>query len=97
MSHCADSGVAVHEEPSPGVCRFAEIPRRDNVQMLPPHLSVVVELYEARCVLNMMRALPVLIPHPIELDPPYVFIRVWLRVLALRHRASTSCDKVYAL
>ena len=84
-------------EPLPAGHRFEEIPHRDNVQTLPPHLSAVVEQYEARYVRNVMCVQPVSIPHPIVSDPPYVPSHILLRGSALRHRESTSCDMVYAL
>ena len=83
--------------PLPAGCRFAEILHRDNVQTSPPHLSAVVEQFEAHCVRNAMCVQPASIPHPNVSDPLYVSSHISLRGRALRNRESASFDKVYAL
>src|ERR1035438_3976064 len=97
MRHSGELAAFVQAEQLLDVCKFARILHRDNVQTLPPHLSAVVEQYEAHYVRNVMHVLPVSILHPIESVLPYVSSHISLRGRALQHQASTSSDKVYAL
>jgi|ERR1017187_8189705 hypothetical protein len=96
IGHSGELAAFVQAEQLLDACKFARILHRDNVQTSPPHLSAVVEQYEARYVPNMTRVLPVSIPHPNVLGHPYVSSHILLRGRALRHQASTSFDKVYA-
>src|ERR1035441_3164937 len=97
MRHSGELEAFVQAEQLLDACKFARILHHDNAHILSLSLSVVVEQYEARYVPNRMRVLPVLIPHPIALDLPYVSSHISLRGRALLHQASTSSDKVYAL
>ena len=97
IRHSVGLAAFVHAEQLHGARKFAGTLHRDNVHTLRLPLSVVVEQYEARYVRNLMRVLPVSIPHPNVSDPPYVSSHISLRGRALRHQASTSSDKVYAL
>jgi hypothetical protein len=97
IGHSGELAAFVQAEQLLDACKFARTLHRDNVRILPPHLSAVVEQYEAHYVRNVMLALPVLIPHPNVSALPYVSSHISLRGRALLHRVSTSSDKVYAL
>src|ERR1035438_5879902 len=96
MRHSGGLAAFVQAEQLHDAYMFVKILHHDNAHILPPHLSVPVEKYEVRYVRIVMRVLPVSIPRPIELDPPYVSSHISLRGRALQHQASTSSDKVYA-
>jgi hypothetical protein len=57
MRHSGELAAFVQAEQLLDVCKFARILHRDNVQTSPPHLSAVVEQYEAHYVRNVMRVL----------------------------------------
>ena len=97
MRHSGGLATFVHAEQLHDAYKFAKILHHDNAHTLPPHLSAVVQQYEARYVPNRMRVLPVLIAHPNVSGLPCVSSHISLRGRALRHQALTSSDKVYAL
>src|ERR1035437_1799744 len=65
MRHSGELAASVQAEQLHGTHKFARTLHRDNVHTLPPHLSAVVQQYEAHYVRNVMRVLPVSILHPI--------------------------------